>query len=157
MPQVVEVRSPRGELLSNLDAVVVKYQQQIQSDLVFCRVTCYITQLISASFKSEIHEIFDRISYGKGATIIQMLAAFLGEKTFRQGLTNYLKSRQYGNAVQDELWDALTKPRTKQAKVDKVPLPTDVKQIMDTWTLKMGFPVVTVTREYEKNSVSSAR
>jgi aminopeptidase N len=42
---------------------------------------------------NEIHEIFDRISYGKGANIIQMLAAFLGEKTFRQGLTNYLKSR----------------------------------------------------------------
>ncbi|XP_046438221.1 aminopeptidase N-like [Daphnia pulex] len=98
---------------------------------------------------NEIHEIFDRISYGKGATIIRMLAAFLGEKTFRQGLSNYLKSRQYGNAVQDDLWDALT----KQAKVDKVPLPTDVKQIMDTWTLKMGFPVVTVTREYKNNSV----
>jgi aminopeptidase N len=42
---------------------------------------------------NEIHEIFDRISYGKGATIIRMLAAFLGEKTFRQGLSNYLKSR----------------------------------------------------------------
>ncbi len=42
---------------------------------------------------NEINEIFDRISYGKGATIIRMLAAFLGEKTFRQGLTNYLKSR----------------------------------------------------------------
>ncbi|EFX67104.1 hypothetical protein DAPPUDRAFT_302210 [Daphnia pulex] len=99
---------------------------------------------------NEINEIFDRISYGKGATIIRMLAAFLGEKTFRQGLTNYLKSRQYGNAVQDDLWDALT----KQAKVNKVPLPTGVKQIMDTWTLKMGFPVVTVTREYENSSVS---
>lgn len=98
---------------------------------------------------NEINEIFDRISYGKGATIIRMLAAFLGEKTFRQGLTNYLKSRQYGNAVQDDLWDALT----KQAKANKVPLPTGVKQIMDTWTLKMGFPVVTVTRDYDNSSV----
>ncbi|XP_032798753.2 aminopeptidase N [Daphnia magna] len=98
---------------------------------------------------NEINEIFDRISYGKGATIIRMLAAFLGEKTFRQGLSNYLKSRQYGNAVQDDLWDALT----KQAKVNKVAIPTGVKQIMDTWTLKMGFPVVTVTREYDNNTV----
>jgi len=28
-----------------------------------------------------------------GATIIRMLASFIGEKTFREGLTNYLKSR----------------------------------------------------------------
>ena len=42
---------------------------------------------------NEINEIFDRISYGKGATIIRMLEAFIGEKTFQQGLTNYLKSR----------------------------------------------------------------
>ncbi len=87
-----------------------------------------------------------------------MLANFLGEKTFRQGLTNYLNSkygyifylnllllhqywvptilntRRYGNAVQDDLWESFT----KQAKTDQVPLPATVKQIMDTWTLKMG-------------------
>ena len=37
---------------------------------------------------NEINEILDRISYGKGASIIRMLAAFIGEKTFQQGLTN---------------------------------------------------------------------
>ena len=42
---------------------------------------------------NEINEIFDQISYGKGATIIRMLAAFIGEKTFKQGLTNYLISQ----------------------------------------------------------------
>jgi aminopeptidase N len=82
----------------------------------------------------EIHEIFDRISYSKGATVIRMLAAFLGEGTFKQGLTNYLKSREYANAVQDDLWDALT----KQAITDNISLPVGVKEIMDTWTLKMG-------------------
>jgi aminopeptidase N len=46
----------------------------------------------------------------------------------------FVANSQYGNAVQDDLWDALT----KQAKVNKVSLPTGVKQIMDTWTLKMG-------------------
>jgi len=85
-----------------------------------------------------------------------MLASFLGDKTFRQGLTNYLNSkwveimnkpifyatayhffyygRRYGNAVQDDLWESFT----QQAKTDKVSLPATVKQIMDTWTLKMG-------------------
>ena len=34
-----------------------------------------------------------RISAGKGAIITRMLAAFIGEKTLQQGLTNYLISR----------------------------------------------------------------
>lgn len=42
--------------------------------------------------------------------------------------------RNYSNAVQDDLWAALT----SQAKVDNVKLPTSVKEIMDSWTLKMG-------------------
>jgi aminopeptidase N len=28
----------------------------------------------------------------------------------------------------------------------------DVKSIMDTWTLQMGFPVVTITRNYQQNT-----
>ncbi len=44
------------------------------------------------------------------------------------------ESSQYGNAVQDDLWNAFD----KQAQLDHVFLPTNVKTIMDTWTLKMG-------------------
>ena len=51
---------------------------------------------------------------------------------------------QYGNAASDDLWDALT----HQAELDKVQLPTNIKTIMDSWTLKMGYPVVTVQRDY---------
>jgi len=98
----------------------------------------------------EINELFDRISYGKGASIIRMMANIIGEKTFKEGLTNYLKSRQYGNAVQDYLWEAFT----NQARVNNVSLPTSIKDIMDTWTLKMGYPVVTVNRDYGSQTVS---
>lgn len=64
---------------------------------------------------NEINELFDSISYGKGififeihfntdilhsylliylgASIIRMLNKFLGENTFRNGLTNYLLSK----------------------------------------------------------------
>ena len=45
---------------------------------------------IPVKHPDEINEIFDRISYAKGASIIRMMDKFLTEKTFRGGLTNYL-------------------------------------------------------------------
>nr|XP_053634367.1 aminopeptidase N-like [Cherax quadricarinatus] len=40
----------------------------------------------------EIPQIFDVISYSKGASIIRMMQHFLSENTFRKGVTNYLNS-----------------------------------------------------------------
>ncbi|XP_015127700.1 aminopeptidase N isoform X1 [Diachasma alloeum] len=101
---------------------------------------------IEVGHPDEIGEIFDRISYGKGASIIRMMDHFLTTKVFKQGLTNYLNAKAYQSAEQNDLWEALT----KQAHADKV-LPDDVtiKQIMDTWTLQTGFPVVTIIRNYK--------
>ena len=57
----------------------------------------------------------------------------------------------YGNAVQDDLWAALT----YQAELDSVELPTNIKTIMDSWTLKMGFPVVTILRNYTSLNITA--
>ena len=57
----------------------------------------------------------------------------------------------YGNAVQDDLWEALT----YQAKKDAVKLPTNIKTIMDSWTEKMGFPVVNLNRNYTSSVVTA--
>lgn len=74
-----------------------------------------------------------------------MLNNFLTEKTFRQGLTTYLDDKKYGNAEKDELWGYLT----RQAHKDKVLSPhITVKQIMDTWTMQMGYPQLSVTMDY---------
>ena len=44
---------------------------------------------------------------------------------------------------------------SEQAHADDVlPQNVDVKSIMDTWTLQMGFPVIIVTRNYSTASVS---
>ncbi|XP_057331888.1 aminopeptidase N [Microplitis mediator] len=104
---------------------------------------------IEVGHPDEISEIFDRISYGKGASIIRMMDHFLTTKVFKQGLTNYLTAKAYGNSEQNDLWNALT----NQAHKDHV-LSTSVtvKQIMDTWTLQTGFPVVTVIRDYKSGS-----
>lgn len=97
----------------------------------------------------QIREIFDRVSYSKSASLIRMMNHFLGEETLKRGLTNYLEAHKYGNARQDDLWDSLT----FQARKDGSLLPNmTVKEIMDTWTLQTGYPVVTVTRSYVNGS-----
>ena len=52
---------------------------------------------ISAKVKhpDQINEIFDRISYGKGASIIRMMYHFLGPDNFVSGLTSYLNKHKY--------------------------------------------------------------
>jgi len=46
--------------------------------------------------------------------------------------------------VEDDLWTALQ----TQVDLEGVDLPASVKEIMDSWTVKMGFPVITVIRDY---------
>lgn len=106
---------------------------------------------IEVGHPDEISEIFDRISYEKGASIIRMMDHFLTTEVFKRGLTNYLTEKAYQSAEQNDLWNALT----KQAHKDKVLDPSmNVKEIMDTWTLQTGFPVVTVTRNYQTGGAS---
>ncbi|XP_043934235.1 aminopeptidase N [Protopterus annectens] len=90
---------------------------------------------------SEISELFDAIAYSKGASVIRMLSNFLTEPLFANGLNMYLNEFAYGNTIYDDLWTQLQKAVDAQTAVS---LPKTVKQIMDTWTLQMGFPVVTI-------------
>jgi len=106
---------------------------------------------IPVKHPDEISEIFDRISYGKGASLIRMMDKFLTTETFRQGLTNYLTDLQFSAAEQDDLWHHLT---VQGHKDKRLPEDMDVKTVMDTWTLQMGFPVVSVRRNYEKNTAT---
>ena len=56
---------------------------------------------------------------------------------------------EYKAAEQDDLWNHLT----MQAHSDgTLPESVTVKEIMDTWTLQMGFPVVNVERNYDDNT-----
>ncbi|KAH1012977.1 hypothetical protein HUJ05_012037 [Dendroctonus ponderosae] len=90
----------------------------------------------------EVNDIFDRISYSKSACIIRMIKDFVGDKVFVSGLQKYLKNRMYKNAVQDDLWQSLT----EETLVSKMlPENTTIKEIMDTWTLQTGYPVLTAT------------
>lgn len=82
----------------------------------------------------EINQIFDAISYSKGSSVIRMISKYLGEDVFMEGIRQYLKKHAYGNTQTGDLWAALADASGK-----------DVEKVMDIWTKKVGFPVVTVT------------
>ena len=54
------------------------------------------------------------------------------------------------NANQDDLWKVLTLQGHKDFTLD---LNLDIKTIMDSWTLKMGYPVVDINRIVNNESV----
>ncbi len=55
----------------------------------------------------EIAELFDVIAYRKGAGLLRMLEAWLGEEAFRRGLALYLERHAMGVACSANLWSAL--------------------------------------------------
>lgn len=60
-------------------------------------------------------------------------------------------SRMYSNAEQEDLWTVLTLVGHENNVLDPN---VTIKQIMDTWTLQTGYPIVTATRNREVNSVT---
>ncbi|XP_038078719.1 putative aminopeptidase-2 isoform X2 [Patiria miniata] len=96
---------------------------------------------------SEINEMFDTITYQKGASVLRMASHFVGNDIFLKGLKSYLRGKQYSGAENSDLWYHVNK-EMREAGVDLGDGITDIATIMDTWTNQMGFPVVTVTRTY---------
>jgi puromycin-sensitive aminopeptidase len=88
---------------------------------------------IKVNHPDEISEIFDMVSYAKGSAVIRMLAEYLGEDKFRDGLRHYLNKHSYKNTNTVDLWDAFEKVSLKP-----------VKNIMKGWTSQTGYPLLTV-------------
>lgn len=114
---------------------------------------------------TQIQEMFDDVSYDKGACILNMLRDFLTPEAFEIGIIRYLKRYSYQNTVNSHLWESLTdictsddldegrlrhkefcSKREVQSGASKWYSgdELDVRAIMDTWTLQEGFPLVTV-------------
>ena len=93
----------------------------------------------------EVSQLFDAISYSKGASVIRMLENFLGEETFRKGLNRYLSGHMYANARTQDLWWAL---ETESGQ--------PVTSIMDSWVKQMGYPVLQVESDRSGGQTSLA-
>ena len=79
----------------------------------------------------EIEELFDEISYGKGASILRMIEAYIGSENFKNGVAQYLQKFRYSNASGHDLWSSLQEASG-----------TDVSRIMEGWISQEGFPVI---------------
>jgi aminopeptidase 2 len=91
---------------------------------------------VTVNNPKDIGQIFDAISYSKGASVIRMLNAYLGQDVFAAGVSEYLKKHAYSNAQDSDLWDSLKRASGK-----------DVGSLMTNWTKKDGFPLISVESE----------
>jgi puromycin-sensitive aminopeptidase len=90
----------------------------------------------------EIGQLFDAISYSKGASIIRMLEDFLGPEIFQKGLHHYLTTHQYKNAQTKDLWESFE-------HISGQPVTT----IMNTWTKQTGYPVLDAKIHSKENLI----
>ena len=83
---------------------------------------------------AEAEDMFDVITYEKGAALVRMLEQYLGAEAFRAGVRLYLRRHAYANTVTADLWDALAEATGQP-----------VRQIMEGWILQGGHPAVSAT------------
>uniref|UniRef100_A0ABM5FT72 Aminopeptidase n=1 Tax=Pogona vitticeps TaxID=103695 RepID=A0ABM5FT72_9SAUR len=115
---------------------------------------------------SQILEMFDDVSYDKGACILNMLQDYLTPEVFKAGLVKYLVRFSYQNTRNEDLWNSLSDvcpvDDSEESRVQNTGFCArnketisndhwkksdfhDVKTMMNTWTLQKGYPLVTVT------------
>jgi len=85
---------------------------------------------------NQINELFDSITYSKGASVIRMMFHFLGEQDFKAGITKYLQDNRYNVTHHLDLFRTLTQTSAISGKN------VNVTEVMLTWILQMGYPVV---------------
>uniref|UniRef100_A0A3B5LVZ0 Aminopeptidase n=1 Tax=Xiphophorus couchianus TaxID=32473 RepID=A0A3B5LVZ0_9TELE len=87
---------------------------------------------VNVGHPSEVDEIFDAISYSKGASVIRMLHNYIGDKVGDLQLerNEFLSFK--------DLWDCLEQASGKP-----------IAAVMSSWTKQMGFPIIVVDQEQQ--------
>ena len=87
----------------------------------------------AASTPAEISELFDGIAYEKGAAILRMIEAWIGEDAFRGGINAYLERFKYANARAEDFWSVVAKSSGRP-----------VDRVMASFVNQPGLPLVNV-------------
>ncbi|KAF4365814.1 hypothetical protein G4B88_012879 [Cannabis sativa] len=95
---------------------------------------------------SQIQEIFDAISYNKGASVIQMLQRYIGAECFQRSLALYIKRHAFSNAKTEDLWAAIEEESGEP-----------VNMLMSSWTKQTGYPVISIKVKDQKLEIQQSR
>lgn len=82
---------------------------------------------------AQIDEAFDSITYGKGGHVVAMIAGYMGDTKFRDGVRRYMAAHKYGNATSGDFFRAMA-----EVSGDPRILPA-----MQSFTDQQGVPLVT--------------
>ncbi|MCC6924462.1 M1 family metallopeptidase [Novosphingobium sp.] len=82
---------------------------------------------------AQIDEAFDSITYGKGGHVVAMIAGYMGDTKFRDGVRRYMAKHRYGNATSTDFFAAMA-----EASGDPRIVPA-----MQSFTDQQGVPLVT--------------
>ncbi|KAG7211600.1 hypothetical protein KM043_010856 [Ampulex compressa] len=96
----------------------------------------------NVSSQSQIGGMGDSITYSKGASIVRMMNLVFGSDVFHPALRNYLaNNKKEGLGTPKKLWVVL------QNEIDSgdTKVYTPVENVMSSWTMQPGFPVVSVS------------
>ena len=106
------------------------------------------TRPIQAVVRSpeQANEMFDGITYNKGAAVLRMFEVFLGEEKFREGVRRYLSAHAGRNARAAALWAAL-----KAASG----MPVDL--LAESWFQRPGYPLLSLRVEGDTLHVEQRR
>jgi aminopeptidase N len=96
---------------------------------------------VEVNHPDEINEIFDAVSYAKGACVLRMLTHYMTQDAFFKGVSAYLKKFSYSNAISDDLWDSLELAVPDGVKSGTTPT---VKELAGSWTTLTGFPLLQI-------------
>nr|WP_294817826.1 M1 family metallopeptidase [uncultured Sphingomonas sp.] len=96
---------------------------------------------------ANIDAAFDQITYGKGGQVVAMIAAYLGEEKFRDGVRLHMQRYHHGNATTDQFFDSLA-----SAAHDPRVL-ASLRSFVD----QQGVPVVTLKRDGDALTASQSR
>ncbi|KAK6456563.1 alanine/arginine aminopeptidase [Scheffersomyces xylosifermentans] len=92
---------------------------------------------------NDIEQGFDNITYDKGAAVLVMIAKWIGEELFIEGVSKYLTKYSWKNTTTKNLWDVLSEISGK-----------DINAVMDVWLSNVGFPLVIVDEDEESKEVT---
>jgi puromycin-sensitive aminopeptidase len=112
----------------------VEFQQAKQYPLAIDSLSTTRPIVARVTSAAQIEELFDPLTYEKGAAVLRMIEQFLGETAFRDGIRRYITAHQHGNATAAALWEALEAASGQP-----------VGAIARDWFAQPGYPVVTLT------------